>query len=204
MAVQHRAALQRRPAPFSLSVFNSLLGACENPVKCHSNPSPNFPPPGSAGPHMPAHAPCRGEKSRCSAASALPSGLGPNESTQDCRSSSSPEKKPSRESNGAVAERSFLQPGSWEMPFLPAELALARPRCKTLSEISGCLGYGGSWTPHQQHQCAQSIKKSESFPGSVFLGREWGEGGERKALVQSSQVPREWQESSARDAPGVV
>lgn len=37
------AGLPCKGTQFSLPAFNSLLGACENPVKCHFNPSPNFP-----------------------------------------------------------------------------------------------------------------------------------------------------------------
>lgn len=40
---QNRAAVQRSPVvPFSIQLFS----AWENPVKCHTNPSPNLPPPG--------------------------------------------------------------------------------------------------------------------------------------------------------------
>lgn len=38
--------LHCQSAQISLPAFHVLLRACENPVKCHTNPTPNFPPPG--------------------------------------------------------------------------------------------------------------------------------------------------------------
>lgn len=68
-------------------------------------------------------------------------------SQQESVTAASFQKTP-RERSAEVAERGFLQPGSWKIPFLPARLGLAQPECKAPAKILGYLVPGGSWILH--------------------------------------------------------
>lgn len=123
-----------RPHCNDLPASDSLLGTCENPVRCHSNPSPHSPPPRlSRATHASTHS-LPGRHILVLSSRRAPRWTRAKQAKRSTASNNNFifRKKPA--CSTAVAERGFLAYGSWKIPFLPAGLALVQPQSKAAAD----------------------------------------------------------------------